>query len=102
MTPYERDILEEHYPEAVGHEVVSDSGVLRYKQKPLMRWLADAVCLNEMCIAYARGKFSLEEYMQFYRDMGYSCSGFMDIFAGKIEEDEQRRKEAELAEEGRP
>lgn len=67
------------------HQIVEIDGVLRYKESQLMSWLCGHVNLNDMRIAYDRGKFSLGEYMQFYRDIGYSLCGFEEIFGEELE-----------------
>lgn len=54
-------------------------GVIRYKTKPIMRWLADNIDLGKMWIAYHEGKFTKKEFKQFYRDIGYSESGYKEI-----------------------
>lgn len=61
-------------------DTVTVDGTLRYKGVPIMRWLADHVDLNEMAVAHDRGKFSTDEFKQFYRDIGYSLTGFEEIF----------------------
>jgi hypothetical protein len=58
-------------------------GVIRYKKKPIMRWLANNVDLNKMWIAYYEGEFSKKEFKQFYRDMGYSESGYSEVWDDK-------------------
>jgi len=63
------------------HPIERDENVLRYVAKPLMRWLCDTVGLNQMWAAYQHGKFSQAEFMQFYRDIGYSLSGYEEIWA---------------------
>lgn len=80
--------------------------VWRFPENRLVRWLANAMGeehdrwrrvanregeakaeamrplsgLNQMFVAYAEEKFTLAEYMQFYRDMGYSLNGFTEVF----------------------
>ena len=89
--------------------LVSDYGrgpqeVWRFPEKPLARWMADRMIdshdyhwmkrreenpcpnLNDMAVAFARGQFSLEEYMQFYRDIGCSLCGFIDVFGDRWDE----------------
>lgn len=74
--------------------VVEDSaGVYRFQPNALFRWSVDegGLDLNRMAMAYGQGKFTLEEYMEFYRGLGYSLCGFMEIFAEHLgpEEDEE-------------
>ncbi len=42
-----------------------------------------AVDLNGLAIALHNKKFTLEEYMKFYMQMGYSSCGFSEIFGSK-------------------
>ena len=65
---------------------MDEEGSQRFPQKPLMRWLADRVGMNDIVEYYETGAFSLESLMQLYRDIGYSVDGFAGIFnAAKIE-----------------
>ena len=78
------------YPELAAQfpnaQVVRLNKVYRFKAKPLMRWLADHVDLNALCVAaQTDGGFSMAEYMQFYQDIGYSLSGFVEVFADHME-----------------
>ena len=64
------------------HPVIrDDQGVLRYQASRIHRWLCDHIDLNEMAVAYQHGAFSRDEFMQFYRDIGYSLSGFEEVWA---------------------
>ena len=90
--------LLEHYGNLVNYFpnatfIEDESGVYRFKSNKLIRWLIDnahecgrkcPVNLNSMAIAYDHGVFTLEEYMKFYQDLGYSLSGFMEIFGDEI------------------
>lgn len=85
ILPKDDPVLLEHYgdfvrlfPDAV---FVAVDGVYRFQKKKLACWLGDHVSLNDMIAAYQRGAFPLEEYMQFYQDIGYSLCGFADISA---------------------
>ncbi len=71
-----------------GRNIVEVDGVWRFKQNKLIRYLVDEIVdLNRMKIEFHNRKFSLDEYMQFYMDMGYSLSGFYEIF-GQSEAEE--------------
>ena len=61
-------------------------GVVRFRRKPLARWLADNVNLNQMWVAFHEGAFDVAALMQFYQDMGYSICGFCEVFGGQIDE----------------
>ena len=69
------------------HPVVMDKhGVLRYKASPIHGWLCDHIDLNEMSVAYQQGAFGRDEFMQFYRDIGYSLGGFEEIWGEELDE----------------
>ena len=38
-----------------------------------------------MWVAYRNEMFSCDEFMQFYRDIGYSLSGFAEIWGYELE-----------------
>jgi len=65
--------------------VMTDIGTIRYKTNNAIRWCCDHIDLNEMCIAFNYGAFTEEEYMQFYRDIGYSLCGFEEIFGDAMD-----------------
>lgn len=71
------------------HPIIRDkNGVIRYQANRLVKWLFDSgnLDLNAMRVAYIYGAFSKEEYMQFYRDLGYSLSGFEEVFSEELSE----------------
>jgi len=65
--------------------VYLDDGILRYEAKTIARWIGDHVDLNEMWTAYRNGAFSRDEFMQFYRDIGYSLGGFEEVWGEELE-----------------
>jgi hypothetical protein len=102
MADYDNKALRERFQDSYG-DVLSDSshpvylddnGILRWVPNDAVRWLVD-LCrelrekdvfpyggmLNAMAVADQTGKLNHEDYMEFYRDMGYSLSGFLEIFA---------------------
>jgi len=71
-----------------------DYDVLRYRTKQyesrgIRRWINDHIDLNKMWIAYRNGKFSRDEFMQFYRDIGYSLGGFEEVWGDELNEMEE-------------
>jgi hypothetical protein len=63
------------------HPIYEDEhGVIRWQPSKAVRWAADRINLNEMYVAYMTGAFTKDEYKEFYRDMGYSLSGFGEVF----------------------
>jgi hypothetical protein len=92
-----RATIEEHYPDVVttNHPIVetpesSNGRVLRFKRDPMVRWIVDValngsgrLTLNDLWVAKESdfgGKWSRRKLKQFYRDMGYSLCGFMEMF----------------------
>lgn len=65
------------------HEIVMDGDVLRWKANPTVRHLIDErIDLNYLINLFHQmgyGKNS-EVYRKLYRDMGYSLSGYYDVF----------------------
>lgn len=80
--------LKEAYADLFGmfpdHPVTMDGNVLRWKRSLFARWICDNVDLNKMAVAYNRGEFSLDDYAKFYRDIGYSLSGYIDVMGEKL------------------
>lgn len=75
------------------HPVIIDSeGVLRYKAKPLTRWLSNQINLNTMWGAYNENYFSRQEFMQFYREIGYTLVGFEEIWGDVLDEMQDEHK----------
>ena len=68
---------------------------LRYKSKPIIGWLSDHIDLDEMWTAYRDGKFSRDEFMQFYRDIGYSLGGFAEVWGDDLEKMEAEEGDVE-------
>jgi hypothetical protein len=65
------------------HEIIQDEqGVLRWKEGPFIRQLTEDCSLN--CIIagfYENGKNkNTESYRELYRKMGYSLSGYWEVF----------------------
>lgn len=82
IVPRDEEMLIANYSDLISvtdHPVVEIEGVYRWEQKPLVRWLGDHVDLNDMWCAYRQGTFTQDAIMQFYRDIGYSLSGFAEL-----------------------
>jgi hypothetical protein len=80
------------------HPVSRDEqGVLRYEKNPLTCWLEERINLNEMWQAYRRGRLRIrtgwtrDQFMQFYREIGYSLQGFEEVWIDELEEMEQEQ-----------
>lgn len=87
----ERKDIPEHYQFSVSltsHPVVEDKhGVLRYQKNPLIAYLQEQADLNEMWIIYRKyHTWTQEQFMQFYRDIGYSLHGFEEIWGEALDE----------------
>lgn len=81
------------------HPVITDArGTLRYKAQPLAVWLRKQTSLTTMWRAYKQGHFSRNEFMQFYRDIGYTLSGFEEIWCDALDEIEDQDNSSESTE----
>jgi hypothetical protein len=70
------------YPD---HPISRYNGAVRWVSNPLMRWIGHhGMIMNDMAVAYQHGIFSLDDYTKFYRDIGYSLSGFIEIFGEEL------------------
>lgn len=60
---------------------IDDSGVQRLPKNKFYCDLLDAnlIDLNNLAIAYQRGKISFDDYLEFYLNIGYSVCGFADL-----------------------
>lgn len=69
------------------HPIIrDDQGVLRYQENPLTCYLLEHVSVNDMWLLYRRKAWSREQFMQFYRDIGYSLSGFEEVWGEVLAE----------------
>lgn len=65
------------------HRIIRDShGVLRWREDPFVNRLVDACGLNEMIFGIYSNGFdkNCEVYRELYRKMGYSLSGYWEVF----------------------
>jgi hypothetical protein len=83
--------LEENYEDIAelaiifNHDIIeTNAHIWRFKHNALMRAMIEddgfRVSLNDIWIKYARKRFTSEELMKFYMQIGYSLCGFCDIF----------------------
>ncbi len=65
------------------HEIIIDSsGTIRWKEDPFIRQLTKDCSLNDICMGFhsnGNGK-NTESYRELYRKMGYSLSGYWEVF----------------------
>ena len=65
------------------HEIiVTENGVLRWKENHDVKYFLKNISLNDLCpllnhLGYGKNS---EVYRKLYRDMGYSLSGYWEIF----------------------
>lgn len=86
--PWDDPKLIENYPDIVDRYsksaaiVIEDSdGIWRFKSNDIVRHIIDNYkILNDLWVAFHDNKYSLEDMEVFYQQMGYSLSGFLDIF----------------------
>jgi hypothetical protein len=79
--PYYREILdiETHHAHAI---IIDVHGVIRWKGDRGLRKCIENISLNDLipmfiCMGYDKNS---EPYRQLYRDLGYSLSGYHEIF----------------------
>ena len=62
--------------------IIDENNVQRFPTNALIRHLVSSkqVDTNTLCVDFQKGKFTLEEYQEFYMGMGYSVCGFDEIF----------------------
>lgn len=62
--------------------VIDEHGTQRFIENGVVSWLFDngKLDLNSMGLAFSRGDFSLDAYMEFYMSLGYTVCGFQAIF----------------------
>ena len=71
------------------HPIIeNEHGTLRYQANQLIDWLwkHQRIDLNELWRAYGTGAWSRREFMQLYRDLGYSLSGFEEVWEAALVE----------------
>jgi hypothetical protein len=91
------DELSEDYSEIIkteehhDHEIIRDAhGILRWKENKDVKTHLENISLNDLCpllTCMGYGKNS-EVYRKLYRDMGYSLSGYWEIFYWEVNNDE--------------
>lgn len=70
------------------HPIVKDEqGVIRWKEDPLVRFLVDCGDLNRI-VGMMNWNKNREMYRELYRKMGYSLSGYWEIFYWEMNNDE--------------
>jgi hypothetical protein len=65
------------------HEIIEDEhGTIRWKEDPFIRRFTDDCSLNDIVQGfYAKGNNkNTESYRELYRKIGYSLSGYYDVF----------------------
>lgn len=63
------------------HVVIeNEHGTWRWKKNRLMDFIENNISLNELVIALHRKHFSIEEFVKFNMQIGYSLSGFCELF----------------------
>jgi hypothetical protein len=67
------------------HPLEVKDGVLRFVSNRAVRYAVDRIDLNDMAKEANRNEWPLEDLMTFYRMMGYSLCGFLDIFGERLE-----------------
>ena len=76
------------------HEVIEDEqGTLRWKSDPTVREVLDRVNLNDIWMLFYKMGLTKnsEEVRKLYRDMGYSLSGYWEIFYWEMNNEDARK-----------
>jgi len=98
------DIKEPNYLEILkkesfhGHVIVSDEqGTIRWKENPIVRGLVDKINLNDLWILfhYMDIDKNNDHLRKLYRDMGYSLSGYWEIFYWEANNEDADKYRAE-------
>ena len=60
--------------------IVDEEGVQRFPENKLLCYMSDEMIdLNKLAIAFQRGTFTQDEYLQFYMGIGYSVCGLSEL-----------------------
>lgn len=97
LLPRTDPILVEHYADIMAvfpdaEFVKTPDDVIRFRENKLFAWILDKamdgekgrLSLNDVARAYFKGEFSMDRLMDFYQGIGYSLSGFLDIFHEEV------------------
>lgn len=88
-TPIAREDVPEYYQfqaSITTHPIIRDEqGVIRYKRNTLIYYLYERISINDMVLMYQRGAWERDVFMQFYRDIGYSLSGFAEVWGDELD-----------------
>ncbi len=70
------------------HPIIQDEqGTLRFQANPFVDYLyRKAPDLNGMVLLYQHGVGTRDQFMQLYRDLGYSLAGFYDVWGEVLDE----------------
>jgi hypothetical protein len=88
-----KELLAQCGPDAADHPIVWDGEIVRFKADPVIKWCALKVSLNALAL-YAERADSPEMRLavrRFYRNMGYSLCGYLDIFGDQLDAEENER-----------
>lgn len=87
-----REILEKEWHH--DHEIIEDeSGTFRWKQNPKVREIIDKGILNDLWYLFHTMGLTKnsEEVRKLYRDMGYSLSGYWEIFHWEMNNEDAKK-----------
>lgn len=73
------------------HRVIEDeNGTLRWEEDPVVRRLINNIGLNDLWVLFMKMGLTKnsEEMRKLYRDMGYSLSGYWEIFYWEVNNEE--------------
>lgn len=91
LTRDQRKLLDACGPDAANHPLVLDGETLRFRGNTVIVYLRCSNKLDLNAIACMPACFAPSEFREFYRMMGYSLCGYLDIFGDQLAEEEQER-----------
>lgn len=96
LTKEQKELLEQCGADAQGHPLVLDGKVLRFKANPIVRLIVDMQWVDLNQLSRMVGNMDSPEIRlgirAFYRDMGYSLCGYLDIFGEILTEEESNHE----------
>lgn len=94
LTDSQRSLLEMCGADAQAHPLIDRDGVLRFKADPVVRYVVDNVVdLNKLWVGLGPLSHDIavrHSLRRFYRDMGYSLSGYLEVFGEELDEEYPR------------
>lgn len=96
LTRDQRELLDACGPDAADHPLVLDGKILRFRGNAVIVYLfrAGKLDLNQICLAMGNNEdtqHNRHNMREFYRLLGYSLCGYLDIFGDQLAEKNNKR-----------